>query len=196
MSTRSPIGVIIAAAMLLGACGLVAPRYFGEQLAWIPGGPDPNAINSVAFAKREPAPGQPGYLETIRYIDSGVKYVDPQAEFFISFDGQMCFRGVVNQLRAGNYQNYWCMPPIAVNNIDAIENDVSYVNEVRLWCRHAAPQCARKFGFANFFDETGWVANSISSQIIPYKQQRAAIEYLIYLMGGDVRSRPGVVSRP
>jgi hypothetical protein len=163
------------------------PHYFGPQLAWIPGGPDPSAINSTAFAKRPPPPGGPGYLETIRFIDDGVRYIDPHAEFFVSFDGRMCFRGLVNRQQAEfeNYQNYWCMPPEAVNHVDAIENGISYVNSVRLWCRHAAPQCARRIGPPNFLDESGSISNSIWAQIVPYKQERDAIDYLVYLMGGD-----------
>ena len=59
------------------------------------------------------------------------------------------------------------------------------MNAVRLWCRHATPQCARRFGYANFLDESGLVANSIWAQIMPYKEERAAVRYLVYLMGGD-----------
>jgi hypothetical protein len=186
MGTRSMIGAIALAA-LLAACAPYPPRYFGPQLAWFPGAPDPNIINSPAFSVRAPPPGQPGYLETIRYIDNGVKYIDPHAEFFVSFDGELCFRGLVNRQQSEfeNYQNYWCMPPTAVNNIDAIENDISYVNSVRLWCRHATPQCARRLGYANFLDDSGMVANSIWAQTVPYKEERDAIRYLVYLMGGD-----------
>lgn len=195
MSPKSAIGVI-ASAMLLVACSPAPPRYFGPQLAWVPGEADPAAINSVAFAKRPPPPGRPGYLETIKFIDDGVKYIDPYSEFFISFDGEMCFRGLVNVQYSEfqTYQNYWCIHPTAVNNVDAIENDVSYVNQVRLWCGHSAPQCARRFGYRNFLDESGAIANSISAQIVPYKQERSAIEYLIYLMGGKVRD-PGPLRR-
>jgi hypothetical protein len=186
MRARSMIRAV-AAAILLAACAPDPPRYFGPQLAWLPSAPDPNIINSPAFAVRAPPPGQPGYLETIRYIDNGVKYTDPHAEFFVSFDGALCFRGLVNRQQAEfeNYQNYWCMPPTVVNNIDALENNVSYVNAVRLWCRHAAPQCARRFGHPNFLDGSGQVANSIWAQIVPYKEARDALQYLIYLMGGD-----------
>ena len=188
MSAKSAIRVV-ATAMLLGACSPTPPQYFGPQLASIFSEVDPAAINSVAFAKRAPPPGQPGYLETIRYIDNGVKYIDPYAEFFISFDGQMCFRGLVNNRNTQfeHYQNYWCMYPTAVHNVDAIENNVSYVNVVRLWCVLEAPQCARRFGFPNFLDESTGIANSISAQIVPFREQRRAIEYLIYLMGGSVR---------
>lgn len=176
----------IAAALLLDACAPAAPRYYGAQLAWVPGGGEPAAVNSVAFAVRPPPPGRPNYLDTIRFIDNGVKYIDPYSEFFISFNGEMCFRGLVNHQHAEfeNYQNYWCIYPAAVNNVEALENDVSYVNEVRLWCRHAAPQCARRYGYPNFLDESGWIANSVSAQIVPFKQERDAIVYLIYLMGG------------
>jgi hypothetical protein len=189
---KSAIGAVAAAMLftgLLAGCSPAVPQYFGPQLAWVPGGPDPAAVNSVAFARRPPTPGQPGYLETIRYIDDGVKYIDRYSEFFVSFDGAMCFRGLVNRQQAAfeNYQNYWCMFPTAVNNVDALENNVSYVNEVRLWCRHATPQCAHRYGYVNFLDESGPIGNSISAQIVPYRQQRQAIEYLVYLMGGDAR---------
>jgi hypothetical protein len=187
MSVKSAIGVA-ATMMLLVACA-VPQRYYGPQLAWTPGEADPATINSVAFVKRPPPRGQPGYLETIKYIDDGVRYIDPYSEFFISFDGEMCFRGLVNRQLAEfeNYQNYWCMQPTAVNNVDAIENDISFINEVRLWCAHAAPQCAHRFGYPNYLDESGWIANSISVQIIPYRQERRAIEHLVYLMGGNIQ---------
>jgi len=188
MSTKSAIG-IVAAAMLLAACSPAPPRYFGPQLAWVPGEADPAAINSVAFAKRTPPLGRPSYLETIGYIDNGVKYIDRYAEFFISFDGELCFRGLVNRQKDvfENYQNYWCMYPTAVNNVEAIENNVSYVNTVRLWCALETPQCARRLGYPNFLDESDSIGNSISAQTRPFREQRAAIEYLIYLMGGNVR---------
>ena len=186
MGARSVIAAV-AAALLLAACAPDSPHYFRPQPAWFPGAPDPSLINSPGFAVRAPPPGQPGYLETIRFIDNGVKYIDPNAEFFVAFDGEVCFRGLVNRQQAEfeNYQNYWCMPPAAVNNIDAIENNISYVNAVRLWCRHSTPQCARRFGIPNFLDESGLVANSIWAQITPYRQSRDAIRYLVYLMGGD-----------
>jgi hypothetical protein len=179
----------IVAALLLTACSPLPPHYFGPQLAWVPSEVDPTVINSAAFQIRPPLPGRPGYLATIRYIDNGLKYVDPYAEFFVSFDGEMCFRGLVNRRNPvfENYQNYWCMPPSAVRNIDAIENNVSYVNEVRLWCALAAPQCARRFGHPNFLDQSDWIGNSISAQTVPFRGQRDAMEYLIYLMGGNVR---------
>jgi len=186
MGARSAIRAV-AATLLLAACSPEPPQYFGAQLAWVPSGPDPAAVNSIAFVKRAPVPGRPGYLDTIRYIDNGVKYIDRYAEFFVSFDGEMCFRGLVNRQQAlfENYQNYWCMYPTAVSSVEAIDNNVSYVNSVRLWCALEAPQCARRFGQLNFLDQSGSIGNSITAQIVPFVQQR---EYLIYLMGGDVRT--------
>src|SRR6266404_9229271 len=126
MSTKSAIGRV-AAAMLLAACSPAPPRYFGPQLAWVPGETDPTAVNSVAFAKRAPPLGRPSYLETIGYIDNGVKYIDRYAEFFISFDGELCFRGLVNRQKDvfENYQNYWCMNRNAEKNEEEIEKNVS-----------------------------------------------------------------------
>ena len=187
MRVSSAIGVIGAAVALAG-CSPEPPLYVGPQYAYFSLADNAAAINSTVYAVRPPLPGRPGYLETIRYIDDGVKHIDPYAEFFISFDGQMCFRGLVNRQQAEfeYYQNYWCMYPTNVNNVDALENDVSYVNQVRLWCKHAAPQCAREYGFRNFLDESSPLGNSISAQTVAYKQERGAIEYLIYLMGGSV----------
>ena len=195
---KSAIGSI-AGAVLLTACSQTPPLYFGPQLASIRGEVEPQVINSPAFAIRSPPPGRPGYLETIKYIDNGVKYIDPFAEFFVSFDGQMCFRGLVNHQQAffENYQNYWCMPPTAVNNVEALENGISYVNTVRLWCVLEAPQCARRTGIPNFLedgilDNTGWLGNSISAQTRPFREQRNAIEYLVYLMGGNATGNSSV----
>src|SRR6516225_8260896 len=169
MSVRSVIGTL-GSALLLAACTQTPPLYFGPQLASLRGEVDPEAINSPAFAVRPPPPGRPSYLDTIRYIDNGVKYIDPFAEFFVSFDGQMCFRGLVNRQEAyfENYQNYWCMYPTAVNNVEA-------------------PQCARRTGIPNFLDDSGWIGNSITAQTRPFNEQRHAIQYLIFLMGGNVR---------
>ena len=125
MSAKSLIQVI-AVAVLAAACSPVPPKYFGVPQEPILGIPSEKlftsstaSINSDAFAKRQPLPGQRGYLETIRFIDNGMKYIDPYAEFFISFDGQMCFRGLVNRQLPyfADYQNYWCMYPAFINNV-------------------------------------------------------------------------------
>jgi len=191
MGAKSLIRVV-AVAILAATCSPVPPRYFGPQQASLfqSSSVDTAAINSDAFATRAPFPGQPNYFETIRYIDSGVKYIDPFAQFFVSFDGQMCFRGLVNRQLTllENYQNYWCMYPTLVNNVEELQNNVTSVNGVRLWCVLEAPQCARRFGWPNYLDESGWIGNSISAQIRPSREQRAAIEHLIYLMGGNVRN--------
>jgi hypothetical protein len=197
MSAKSLV-LIFAAAVLIAACSPEPPQYFGPPQAplfSIPPEPlfsrvSPAAINSDAFAMRQPLPGQLGYLETIRFINSGMKYIDPFAEFFISPDGQMCFRGLVNRqlLEFENYQNYWCMNPASVNNVEELQNSTTSVNSVRLWCILEAPQCARRIGWPNYLDESPWIGNSISAETRPSKEQRAAIEHLIYLMGGNLRS--------
>jgi hypothetical protein len=162
----------IAAALWLSAC------Y----------GPSP-PIDSPAFVKRAPLPGQLGYLETIKFIDDSVRYIDPSAQFFVSPDGEMCFRGLVNrqQVEFETYTNFWCISPFAVSNVDALENNVSFVNEVRLWCAHAAPQCAHRVGSPDFLDTSPDIANSILVQVTPFRPTRAAVEHLVYLMGGDAR---------
>jgi hypothetical protein len=190
--------VVVAVAILAAACSPQPPQYFGPpQATLFPIPPEPQwsrispaAINSDAFAKRQPLLGQRGYLESIRFIDSGVRYIDPFAEFFISPEGQMCFRGLVNRqmLEFENYQSYWCIYPTAVNNVEELQNSTTSVNSVRLWCILEAPQCARRIGLPNFLDESPWLSNSVSAQTRPSKEQRTAVEHLIYLMGGNVRS--------
>lgn len=188
MTFKSAIAAV--AGMLLAACSQTPPLYFGPQLASLHGEVAPQAINSPAFAVRSAPPGGPGYLDTIRYIDDGMKYIDPFAEFFISYDGRMCFRGLVNRQQAvfENYQNYWCVYPIQISNVETIRDDISYVNSVRLWCGLEAPQCARRIGYPNgFLDDSGWWADKITAQTRPFKEQRDAITYLIYMMGGNVQ---------
>ena len=197
MSAKSLI-LMFAAAVLAVACSPEPPQYFGPPQAPLLSFPpeplfsrvSPAAINSDAFAKRQPLSGQPGYLETIRFINSGLKYIDPFAEFFISPEGQMCFRGLVNRqmLEFENYQNYWCMYPAFVNNVEELQNSTTSINSVRLWCILEAPQCARRIGWPNYLDESPWIGNSISAETRPAREQRGAVEHLIYLMGGNVRS--------
>lgn len=164
------LGLFGALAMLMGCVPPVAPP-----------------INSLAFERRPPPPGQPGYLETIKYVDDGARYIAADAGFFVSAAGEMCFLepinpGVTLELSP---RNYWCMSPYDISAVDALENDTTYVNEVRLWCRHAAPQCAHKIAYPDMFD-TMTVANSIIAETIPFDRERDAVEYLIYLMGGNV----------
>lgn len=153
--------------------------------ACIPQPPPP--INSPAFAKRPPLPGQPGYGETIAFIDNGLHYVMPTGGFLVSNTGDLCFKGVITPgvTLETIPQGFWCMSPLAVSRVDAIENNISYINQVRLWCRLATPQCAYRTGLPNML-ETNWVANSITTETVPFIHQREAIEYLVYLMGGNL----------
>jgi len=147
----------------------------------------PPPVNSLAFQKRPPLPGQPGYLETIRYIDDGMHYITPIAGFFVSHTGDMCFWGAIVPGVTPVYipPNYWCISPFAVGKVDAIENNISYVNQIRLWCRLATPQCAYKVAYPSMLD-TKRIANFVTAETIPFQRQREAIEYLVYLMGGTV----------
>lgn len=169
MRTVSAIGIAVLLAMLT-ACVLT-----------------PGPINSLAYQKRPPLPGQPGYLQTIEYIDDGMHYISPAAGFFVSSTGDMCFQGVIVPGVPPEYipPNYWCVNPNAVSRVDAIENNISYINQVRLWCRLGAPQCAYKVGYPNVPDNL-WIANSITTETVPFLRQKDAIEYLVYLMGGNL----------
>jgi hypothetical protein len=144
-------------------------------------------LDSPAFARRAPLPGQMGYLETIKYIADGLRYVSAGSTFFISPEGEMCFQGLPSA-EMNPYvvpSTYWCISPLAVGSVDRVRNDITQINGVRLWCRLSAPQCAHKIGRPNLLDRA-WIGNSITAETIPSREQAAAIEHLIYLMGGDV----------
>jgi hypothetical protein len=146
-------------------------------------------INSSAFEKRPPLPGRPDYQQTIGFIDSGMRYLSPASGFFVSGGGDMCFWGALVPEYTPVYipTNYWCMSPFSVGRVEAIENDVTYLDQVRLWCRLGAPQCAYKVSYPMLPDYR-WIANSITAEIVPFQQQRDAIAYLVYLMGGNLET--------
>jgi hypothetical protein len=144
-------------------------------------------VNSLAFEKRPPLPGQPGYLATIAYIDNGLRYVRPSAGFFVSNLGAMCFFGAIVPGPPPEYipPSYWCINPLSVGRVEAINNNISYINQIQLWCRLAVPQCAENAGYPTVPHQQ-WIANSITVETVPFLRQRDAVEYLVYLMGGDV----------
>lgn len=167
---------------LLFVAGLgLSARPAGAHWLWFGRRPPP-PVNSPAFAVRAPPPGRPGYLATIGYIDNGLKYVDPQTAFFVSGYGRMCFVGVLNVRRTTfeTRQFPWCVAPSALADVEVVENDITYVPQLRLWCRHAAPQCFQEAG--RFYRRS----DSISVEIIPAQGERNALAHLIYLMGGWV----------
>ena len=159
-----------AAVLLLTACVPAGP--YGQE----------PPINSPAFAVRIPAPGGPGYLQTIKFVDDGMRYIDRDSQFFISPAGEMCFRVRPNYPEIIYYATYrnWCIYPQVVDRVEAATNDVTGINEVRLWCLRSYPQCAHS-------PDTGWVSNNISAGTVDYLRERAAVEDLISIMGGNVR---------
>jgi hypothetical protein len=143
-------------------------------------------VNAPAFARRPPLAGRPGWSETIKYINDGVQYLQPWGAFVVSPSGDMCFRGAteVTIRRLANYRSFWCMPPTAVAAVEALDDDVTHVPSVRLWCRHDAPYCAHRVKPLARFGAYRY-ANTITVQAVPYRREKAAIEYLVYLMGGS-----------
>ncbi len=153
---------VAALAVALPACAPSGPEY----------------VNNPAFAQRAPPTGRPTYLETIKYIDDGLRYADPAAAFFVSTDGRMCFRSVLTtqQTNLDNYyKSVWCLLPSAVSRVYSIDT-----GQVSLSCKHTDPQCIREIGISYRATNTARV------RIVPSDQEKAAVEHLIYLIGGSL----------
>jgi hypothetical protein len=139
---------------------------------------EPQYANNPAFARRAPPAGRPSYLETVKYVDDGMRYADPTTAFFVSSDGRMCFRGVLNAERTNLeyfYKSDWCLPPTSVYRVDSIRT-----GEVSLICKHADPRCVREIGYR----DRG--SNTVAIHVVPSDQEKVAVEHLIYLMGGNL----------
>jgi hypothetical protein len=145
----------------------------------------PASINSIYFARRPPSPYQLNYLQAIKYIDDGMKYIDPLSDFFVSPLGELCFRSLPNSIDNiyNNYYSNWCMYPVMVSKVEVTTNGV------QLSCLHAYPQCAHRRDRPSLLDyflsDKRWIADSITAQTVPYRQERAALQDLIVMMGGN-----------
>jgi hypothetical protein len=141
------------------------------------------SVNSPDFARRAPPAGRPSYLETIKYIDEGMKYVYSGSAFFVSSDGRMCFHGAIAtqtiykfpQQQYIIYNSDWCVLPTSVGRVEKFG-----VNQLRLFCKYENPQCVKEIGHLND------LSNIIIIQLLPLEEQKSSVEYLIYLMGGNL----------
>jgi hypothetical protein len=170
---------IWAAALSLTACLPIVPCSDALAVEFTTAA-QPVLINPLTVPQRAPLPGQPSYLQIVKYIDDGMRYIDPLSLFFISPTGEMCFRTRPNypQIIYEAFHRDWCMYPQTVDRVEAAPN------VVRLWCMRAYPQCAHAIG------RPGWIANGISVETVDYQQERAALESLINVMGGNIRFTP------
>jgi len=178
---RMVLMLLVAAVAPSAAQGQWLPAHAGDAVLYQP-------FNSVAFAVRRPPPGRLSYLQAIRFIDDGMKYFDRESGFFVSPFGEICFRVYPNTPRViydSHYSN-WCMYPQHVGRVEAMPNKITNINEVRLWCARPFPQCARRIEDPQPFGSPAWVSNSVSAASLDYREQRAALQDLIYLMGGTL----------
>jgi len=139
---------------------------------------EPQYVNNPVFAQRASTAGGPSYPETIKYIDDGLKYIDATSGFFVAPDGRMCFRGVVSGQQNhwdSFYKGVWCLAPTVVSRVEPVAS-----SEVRVSCKHAAPQCIREIGYQYR------ATNTAQMWIAPAKEEKTAIEHLVYLMGGTL----------
>ena len=141
----------------------------------------PQYVDIAVFTRRPPPPGQPGYLETIRYIDDGMRYVDPGNAFFIAPDGRMCFRGgytLSHTIFDVLYKTDWCLYPAAVREVELMPDIVTGTYRLQLSCKHAAGQCVAEAG--SLYRQ----AAVVTLPIVPPRQEKTAVEHLVWLMGG------------
>ena len=158
------------------------------QQAGIEIGTHPAQVNSVAFARRVPPLQQLTYFQAIKFIDDDMKYIDGSSAFFISPSGEMCFRTrAFSPLTIyDDYYSDWCIYPTSVSRVEATTNQITHISEIRLWCSHAYPQCAQGINYPWVpWKYRSWIANSITIQTVEPQQERAAMQRLIFLMGGS-----------
>jgi hypothetical protein len=157
------------------------------QQAGIETGTHPAQINSVAFARRVPPLQQLTYFQAIKFIDDDMKYIDGSSAFFISPSGEMCFRTrAFSPLTIyDDYYSDWCIYPTSVSRVEAATSQLTHFSMIRLWCKHAFPQCAHSINYPSFPWVSGnGIANSMTIQTVSSQQLRAAVQDLIFAMGG------------
>ena len=174
----------LAAAILLRVLCVPTVAFSQTMPAEVAVVGQPTPINLLDFARPYPVPSHLEYLRTIKFIDDGMRYVDPLSAFFISPVGEMCFRVRPNypQIMYEAFHWDWCIHPQFVDRVEPAPDDASMSNEVHVWCKRSNPQCAHSLG------EFGTIANSISAATVDRRQESAALVNLIRLMGGNVRS--------
>jgi hypothetical protein len=179
------IRLIWAAAASLLACVPAAGRA-EAQAAWRLGGAAEPPPGAAAYLRRPELPARLDVPRAVKFIDDGVRYVDPWSEFFVSPAGELCFR-TLPYPPANVYVRHdlWCAYPQTIGRVEAIRNDITNINAVRLWCMRAYPQCARRVALAIPMDNRNWFGNSITAQTLTYRQEQSAIQDLIYLMAGN-----------
>ena len=163
----------ITLAVLLIACAPNIPpgKTHAAELVIFPSQPPP-PINSLAFAVRAPLPGRPGYLATIKFVDDGVRYIDPLSHFYISGAGEMCFHTPPSypKVYTDAFYKDWCIHPYVVDRVSVIDFS-SGAHGVEMWCMRAYPACAHAL-------QTGEVANRVFAESIDYRQERAALRWV------------------
>ena len=148
----------------------------------------PPPINSPAFAVRAPLQGRPDYLATIKFVDDGVRYIDPLSRFYISAAGEMCFHTPPSypKVYTDAYYKDWCIHPYVVDRVSVTVNS-SGGHGVEMWCMRAYPACAHSL-------QSGEIANRTYATTVDYQQERRALQHLVYMMGGSVPfSGPGLL---
>ena len=169
MKSRRRVGSLLA-----GTVVLMMLTLFGCAK------PPERAANDPVFIRRMPSPGQPTFSQAIRYVDDDLRYAVPVGNFYVSPDGRMCFRGVLN-VKETMFDSLtpreWCVQPTAIGHVELASTAVTG-KSIYLECRHAAPQCFREMGYPNGY------MNAILLPSASPANSAFMIEHLAYLMGG------------
>jgi hypothetical protein len=142
-----------------------------------------SSCSVVSAPSRAGAPAQPPVdFPLEKFIDDGMKYVDPYSGFYISPASELCFHMLpARVVTIYDFYNNWCVYPYAVASVELSSIGLT------LWCAHDFPQCAHRADYPRLIATIPWIANSITVRAVPHPEERAALERLISRMGGYLR---------
>jgi hypothetical protein len=175
--------VLVAATIFLLVC---TPVVATPDILSFNSPSNAEAMNSATYAVRAPLSGHLNYYQAITYINDGMQYVDPNSSFVVSPAGALCFfmRPISPETIYDSHYSNWCVYPQSIGSVDAVIAGGDNVGEIRLWCRHSSPHCAFRLDYPNPLSTRNSAANQLTVRVIPRQLERAALEDLIFVMGG------------
>ena len=159
----------------------------------------PRRSTRLPLQRRPPLPGQPGYLETIDYIDDGrAIHRAERRTFWCRPTGDMCFLGVDRSGRhAGICAGVLLVHEPASPSAGSTRSKTTSATSTRSACGAGirSPAMRPQDRLSEHARQACRSPTASPPRPIPFWRQRDAIEYLVYLMGGNMRARQARRSR-